>query len=156
MDDELHVEVTCRHSERADHRVHMQRGERGIDGQVVDAGFLCGFTQRGGDDIGIGPLAMAAELQPPAEARVQGQQRAGAGVVEDERRTRDMARHALAKAAVGACGEERQHRVPQRVLRRIGCVPTCQRFDGRLVQTHLRTSRPAVSTGSRGPDDSSG
>ena len=136
--------------------MHVQRRGLGIDRQVVDAGFLGRFAQRRGDDVGVGLLAVAAELQPPAEPRMQRQQCVGAGVVEDQRRAGDMARYALAQAAVGPRGEERQHRVPQRVLRGIGCAPTRQRRDGRLVQAHLCTSRPSVSTGSRGPDGSSG
>ena len=136
--------------------MHVQRGQLGVDRQAVDAGFLGGFPQRGGDDVGVGLLAVPAQLQPPPEPRMQRQQRAGAGVVEDERRAGDMAGHALAQAAVGPRGEERQHRVPQRVLRGIGCPPIRQRCDGRCVQAHLRTSRPSVGTGSRGPDGSSG
>ena len=55
---------------------------------------------------------------------------------------------------VGPGEQERQHGVPQRVLRGIGRPPTGQQLDGRLVQAHLRTSRPSVGTGSRGPDGS--
>ena len=101
-------------------------------------------------------LAVPAQLQPPPEPRMQRQQCVGAGVVEHERGAGDVARHAFAQAAVGPRGKERQHRVPQRVLRGIGRTPTRQRLDGRLVQAHLRTSRPSVGTGSRGPDGSSG
>ena len=68
--------------------MHVQRGQHRIDAQVVDAGFLGGLPQRGGDDIGVGVLAMPAELQPPPEPRMQRQQRPGSGVVEHERRAR--------------------------------------------------------------------
>ncbi len=65
-------------------------------------------------------LAVPAQLHPPAEPRVQRQQRVRAGVVEHERRAGDVTRHAFAQAAVGAGGQERQHGVPQRVLAGIG------------------------------------
>jgi hypothetical protein len=136
--------------------MHVQRRQFGIDRQTVDAGLLGGFAQRGGDDVGVGLLAVPAQLQPPAEPWVQRQQRVAGGVVEDECGAGDMTRHAATQAAVGPCGEERQHRVPQRVLRGIGCAPIGQHCDGRLVQAHLRTSRSSVGTGSRGPDGSCG
>ena len=68
--------------------MHVQRRELGIDRQAVDAGFLGGFAQCGGDDVGVGVLAVPAELQPPAEPRMQRQQCVGAGVVEHQRGSR--------------------------------------------------------------------
>ena len=96
--------------------MHVQRGQLGVDLQVVDAGFFGCFAQRGGDNAGVGLLTVPAQLQPPPESWMQRQQRVGAGVVEDERGAGDMTRHAVAKAAVGARGKERQHGVAQRVL----------------------------------------
>ena len=52
---------------------------------------------------------------------------------------------------------ERQHRVPQGVLRGVGRLPGGQRLDASdCVEAHLRTSRPSVGAGSRGPDGSAG
>jgi hypothetical protein len=60
--DELHVEVTGGHSQRAGDGVHVQRGQLGVDLQVVDAGFFGCFAQRGGDNAGVGLLTVPAQL----------------------------------------------------------------------------------------------
>ena len=73
MRDELQVEMTVRYAQRAGDRVHVQGGQMRIDGQILDAGFLGGFAQPRRDDVGVGVLAVPAELQPPAEPRVQGE-----------------------------------------------------------------------------------
>ena len=109
--------------------MHVQGGHPRIDGQILDAGFLGGFAQRRGDDVGIGVLAMSAELQPPAEPWVQGEQRAGSGGVENQRRRGDMTGHAVAPAGVRPGEQKGQHRMPQGVLGGIGCLPTGQKLD---------------------------
>jgi hypothetical protein len=134
----------------------MKGGKGRIDRQAVDAGLLGGLPQRGGGDVGVRFLAMPAQLQPPAEPRVQCEQCVGAGVVEHERRTGDVTGHARAQASVGPGRQKREHRVAQGVLGGIGRLPTDQGLDRRAVQAHRRTSRSSVGTGSRGPDGSSG
>jgi len=63
--------------------MHVQRGGLGIDREVVDAGFLGRFAQRRRDNVGVGLLAVAAELELSADPRMQRQQCVGAAVVED-------------------------------------------------------------------------
>ena len=154
--DELKIEMTGRHSQRARHRVHVYRRDVLLDLQPEDAGLLGRLAQGGGGDVGVAVLAVPAELQPPAEPGVQGQQGVRSGVVEHQRGGRDVTGHALPLARILAGKHEREHRVPQRVLGGIGRVPGGQRFDRRLTEGHLRTSSPSVGAGSRGPDSSAG
>lgn len=60
--DELQVEVSSGLAERARHRMHVNRGQFGFDGQARDTGLLGCLAFGGGDDVGIGVLAVATEL----------------------------------------------------------------------------------------------
>ena len=110
---ELQVEVTGRHPQRAGERVDVDRGQVGCDPQAVDAGFFGGLPQRCRHDVGVGILAVPAQLDPPPQPRMQRQQHLTAGVVEHQRRRRDVARHAFPKAGVLPGVQERQHGVAQ-------------------------------------------
>ena len=143
MGDELHVEVTGRHTQRADHRVHVQSGHVRVDRQAGDARLLGGLAQGGGDDVGVAVLAVPAELQPAAEPRMQRQQGLRSGVVEHQRGGGDVAWHASSSARIFVSEHERQHRVPQRVLSGVGRLPGGQRLErGFAEHRHLRTREP--------------
>lgn len=58
----------------------VQCGERRVDGQARDAGFLGGFPQGGGQDIGVCLVAVPAEPQPTGRTvGAQVRQRGDAG-----------------------------------------------------------------------------
>ncbi len=87
-----HVQVPRRDAERAGHRVDVDVQRLRRDLQAGDPGLLGGLAQRRGAQRGVARLAVAAELDPPADARVQGQQHVLARGVEHERRGRQVAR----------------------------------------------------------------
>ena len=91
----------------------VDRGQVGSDPQAVDAGFFGGLAQRCRHDVGVGILAVPAQLDPPAQPWMQGQQHLTAGVVEHQRRRRDVARYAFPEAGVVAGIQKRQHGVTQ-------------------------------------------
>ncbi len=150
MGHELQIKMAGRHTQRAGDRVDVHGDQVGFDAQAVDAGFFGGLAQRCRHDVGVGILAVAAQLDPPPQPRMQRQQHLTAGVVEHQRRRGDMSRHARAKAGVVARVQKRQHRVPQRILLAVRRLPLAQQRDGRLANAHLRTSRSLSGTGSRG------
>ncbi|GAA1221996.1 hypothetical protein GCM10009608_68090 [Pseudonocardia alaniniphila] len=88
-----------------------------VDTEPLDARLLRRLAQRRVPQRGVPVLAVTAELQPPPDPRVQGEQRPLAAGVQNQRRGRQMPRHARPRARiVGSCREEREQGVLERAL----------------------------------------
>ena len=138
-----HVQVPGRDAERAGHRVDVDVQRLRRDLQAGDPRLLGGLAQRRGAQRGVARLAVAAELDPPADARVQGQQHVLARGVEHERRGGEVAGHAGAVAGVGGAGvEEGQQRVLQRPLGLVAAAPTRRSSAAATAGAHHGRSTP--------------
>jgi hypothetical protein len=71
-----------------------------IDLQILDAGLLGRFPQRGGGEPGVTVLAVPTELHPTPDPRMQGQQHVRAIVREHHGRCGEVAGNARSSAGV--------------------------------------------------------
>jgi hypothetical protein len=134
----LHVEVPGGQAERTGDRMHVQMQRPRVDGEVLDARFLGRFPQRCRGKASVPVLAVAAELQPAPDPRVQREQHLGAVVRENHCRGGQVARYAGPRAGVRAGSQEPEESLAQRPLSETTGFPAGQRLHCIGVHSGMR------------------
>ena len=106
--------------------------------QSVDSGLLLCLAECGRDDVGVGHFAVATQLNPPAQPRMQRQHGLSAGVVEHQGRSGDVPGDAGPLTRVGPGQHECEHGLAKRVVCGVGRLPGRQNLDHRLMEAHRR------------------
>lgn len=79
--------------------------------EAGEPGLLPRLEQRDPRQVGL-PISMASRLQPATQLDVEEQQHAGAGLIHDQRRAREMARSDGAVGKVRLLVERRKELLP--------------------------------------------